>query len=156
MVEIVARDGLTQIEKFAVKELASYIGAMTDGKTDVVNTSPGNAIYVGSLPNWASSGEKERMANTLSLLHKDGFIIRNIDNALVIQETGLTIPDPDIYARPFVSVPLAELCPDGVLPDTGIPVGRVAKGETGGALTALDHFTSYLKGIIQHERETHR
>lgn len=37
----------------------------------------------------------------------------------VIDEEGLRVPDPDIGTRPFLAVPLLELAPDLVLPDTG-------------------------------------
>ena len=38
---------------------------------------------------------------------------------LVIDEPGLRIPDPDIRIRPFIAVPLLELEPGLVMPDTG-------------------------------------
>ena len=37
----------------------------------------------------------------------------------VVRETGLTLPDDDLRARPFVAVPLLELAPELVLPDDG-------------------------------------
>lgn len=37
----------------------------------------------------------------------------------VIDEEGLRIPDPDVRTRSFIAVPLLELAPDLVLPDTG-------------------------------------
>ena len=37
---------------------------------------------------------------------------------LVIHEEDLTIPDPDIYKRPFIAFPLCELNPDLIMPDT--------------------------------------
>ncbi len=48
---------------------------------------------------------------------------------MVIDEPGLHIPDPDIRERAFVAVPLLELAPGLVLPDTGerladLPVAR--------------------------------
>ncbi len=61
---------------------------------------------------------------------------------LVVDEPDLRIPDPDIRQRPFVAVPLLELAPDLILPDTGeklagLPVVRQAEGlEMAAALTA--------------------
>lgn len=37
----------------------------------------------------------------------------------VVREAGLTLPDDDLRARPFVAVPLLELAPELVLPDDG-------------------------------------
>ena len=37
----------------------------------------------------------------------------------VIDEPDLRLPDPDIRTRAFIAVPLLELAPDLVLPDTG-------------------------------------
>lgn len=73
----------------------------------------------------------------------------------IIYESGLRLPDPDIYTRPFVAAPLAELCPDGILPDSGIRIGDLETTRSGKALEALTAFTSQVKGII-HERKTHR
>ncbi len=84
-ISIVIRSDATQTENFAAGELAAYTGAITDRKIDVVNTSPEDAIYVGSLPDWTPQGEKERMMNELAVLHKDGFIIRSVGDALVIR-----------------------------------------------------------------------
>jgi 2-amino-4-hydroxy-6-hydroxymethyldihydropteridine diphosphokinase len=38
---------------------------------------------------------------------------------MVIDEPGLCVPDPDIRQRAFIAVPLLELAPRLVLPDTG-------------------------------------
>jgi len=37
----------------------------------------------------------------------------------VLDEEGLRVPDPDIGTRPFIALPLYELAPRLVLPDTG-------------------------------------
>jgi 2-amino-4-hydroxy-6-hydroxymethyldihydropteridine diphosphokinase len=61
---------------------------------------------------------------------------------LVVDEADLRIPDPDIRQRPFIAIPLLELDPDLILPDTGerladLPVVRRAEGlETATGLTA--------------------
>lgn len=69
----------------------------------------------------------------------DQYAARTIDldvvifGASVIDEDDLTIPAPDIRARPFVAVPLLELAPDMTLPDTGeslaaLPSSRSHRG----------------------------
>jgi 2-amino-4-hydroxy-6-hydroxymethyldihydropteridine diphosphokinase len=56
---------------------------------------------------------------------KDKYVPRTIDldialyGDVVINESDLRIPDPDIRQRPFIAVPLLELAPLLVLPDTG-------------------------------------
>lgn len=56
----------------------------------------------------------------------------DIDIALynrdVIEIDGRRIPDPDIRSRPFVAVPLAELDPDYVHPETGTTLREIAAG----------------------------
>jgi dihydroneopterin aldolase/2-amino-4-hydroxy-6-hydroxymethyldihydropteridine diphosphokinase len=39
---------------------------------------------------------------------------------MVIDETDLVVPDPDILSRPFLAVPLLELVPDLRLPGSGL------------------------------------
>jgi len=38
------------------------------------------------------------------------------------------IPDPDLAARPFVAIPLAEIAPDYVHPETGLTLREMAGG----------------------------
>ena len=40
-------------------------------------------------------------------------------DALVVHEEGLELPDPELRVRPFLAVPLLEVCPGCVLPDAG-------------------------------------
>ncbi len=55
----------------------------------------------------------------------DAYAARPIDldialfGALVIDEEGLSIPDPDIRRRPFLAAALLDLVPDLRMPDTG-------------------------------------
>ena len=56
---------------------------------------------------------------------EDKYAARTIDldialyDDMVIDEPDLRIPDPNIRQRPFIAVPLLELAPRLVLPDTG-------------------------------------
>jgi 2-amino-4-hydroxy-6-hydroxymethyldihydropteridine diphosphokinase len=56
---------------------------------------------------------------------EDKYAARTIDldivlyGDMVINEPDLHIPDPDIRQRPFIAVPLLDLAPRLVLPDTG-------------------------------------
>ena len=44
----------------------------------------------------------------------------------VIDHPALKLPAPEIRIRPFVAVPLLELAPKLILPDTGEPLARLA------------------------------
>jgi 2-amino-4-hydroxy-6-hydroxymethyldihydropteridine diphosphokinase len=56
---------------------------------------------------------------------EDKYAARTIDldialyGDVVVNEPDLRIPDPDIRQRPFIAVPLLELAPRLVIPDTG-------------------------------------
>jgi len=68
-----------------------------------------------------------------------------IHGDLVTKEAGLRLPDPDIRTRPFLAVPLLELAPDYVFPDSGEPLAKMAiAGETDG-LHPMIELTERLK-----------
>ncbi|MBN2352222.1 MAG: 2-amino-4-hydroxy-6-hydroxymethyldihydropteridine diphosphokinase [Spirochaetales bacterium] len=48
--------------------------------------------------------------------------------ALIIDEPGLTVPDPGLRRYPFVALPLLALAPDIVLPDSGKRLKNVFPG----------------------------
>ncbi|MBN2440059.1 MAG: 2-amino-4-hydroxy-6-hydroxymethyldihydropteridine diphosphokinase [Spirochaetales bacterium] len=62
---------------------------------------------------------------------KDPYASRPIDLDIllygkeIINTDDLTIPDPDIYTRPFISIPLLEIAPDLMIPDTGEKVETI-------------------------------
>jgi 2-amino-4-hydroxy-6-hydroxymethyldihydropteridine diphosphokinase len=47
---------------------------------------------------------------------------------LILAEPGLTVPHPGISARRFVLQPLAELCPERLVPGTGRSVAALLAG----------------------------
>ena len=67
----------------------------------------------------------------------------------LIDEPDLKIPDPDIRVRPFIAVPLLELAPDLVLPDTGERLAVQPVIERGGELRSLPLFNETLKARIR-------
>ena len=62
---------------------------------------------------------------------EDTYSSRTIDldlllyNDVCVNEPHLTIPDPDIYTRPFIAWPLMELDPGIIMPDTGRLISAV-------------------------------
>ena len=63
----------------------------------------------------------------------------------VINEPDLHIPDPDIVERPFVAVPLLELAPDLIMPNTGEPLASLPAVGVGDELEAAEDLTRQLK-----------
>lgn len=81
----------------------------------------------------------------------DSYAARTIDLDIavygdrVIDEDDLRIPDPDIRTRPFVAVPLLELAPELILPDTGEPLAGLEAGRPGSGLVPDPEFTAHLQ-----------
>jgi 2-amino-4-hydroxy-6-hydroxymethyldihydropteridine diphosphokinase len=69
----------------------------------------------------------------------------------VIDDPDLAIPAPDIYTRPFVAVPLVELAPTLVMPDTKRRVTEIESATRRDGLEALEAFTAHLKRCIRDE-----
>ena len=67
---------------------------------------------------------------------------------LVLCEPDLQVPDPDLRQRSFVAVPLLELCPDLVLPDTGERLGDLEVATAWDGLQPLPELTAGLRRQI--------
>lgn len=84
---------------------------------------------------------------------RDKYAPRTIDldillyGDLVMVEADLRIPDPDLRSRPFLAVPLLELVPNLVLPDTGEPLSAIVKGQDISELEPAEAFTEHLRGL---------
>ena len=82
---------------------------------------------------------------------EDAYAARRIDldiliyGDLTVDEPHLTIPDTDIYERAFVSMPLLELAPKLVLPDTGRPLSEVVRDQHPEQLEPALGFTQKMK-----------
>jgi 2-amino-4-hydroxy-6-hydroxymethyldihydropteridine diphosphokinase len=66
----------------------------------------------------------------------------------VIRDGDLTIPSPDIAARPFLAAGLAELDPDLVLADTDQSIGRLAESPGTSHMTPLADYTAIVRGSL--------
>jgi 2-amino-4-hydroxy-6-hydroxymethyldihydropteridine diphosphokinase len=67
----------------------------------------------------------------------------------VMNNPDLRLPDPDIRRRAFVAVPLLELDPNLVLPDTGVRLSSLPVARETDGLKALDSLTRKLKGFLE-------
>jgi 2-amino-4-hydroxy-6-hydroxymethyldihydropteridine diphosphokinase len=63
----------------------------------------------------------------------------------IIAETGLHIPDLDIYRRAFVAVPLLEIAPGLIIPGTGRRLSSVPVAKSKEGLEPLPSLTRRLK-----------
>ena len=66
----------------------------------------------------------------------------------VIHTENLTLPDPNIRTRSFIAVPLLELAPDLLLPDTGSPLSALQSAHDR-SLHVLGDLTETLQEIIK-------
>jgi len=86
---------------------------------------------------------------------EDKFASRTIDVDLILygkehfSGIELTIPDPQIRERSFVAVPLYEIEPNLLLPDTKEPVKKIAKRFNQEKMTELKDATKALKGLVR-------
>jgi 2-amino-4-hydroxy-6-hydroxymethyldihydropteridine diphosphokinase len=84
----------------------------------------------------------------------DKYAARTIDLDLllygdsVFSDGELTIPDPDIRARPFIAIPLYEIAPDLVLPDARVPIRQVAEQFGAQAMQPLYEYTRSLRNLL--------
>jgi len=66
-------------------------------------------------------------------------------DSVIIAESGLMIPDPDIRRRPFLAASLLELAPSLVMPDTGERLADSVKEGERASLEPVSEFTKLLK-----------
>lgn len=67
---------------------------------------------------------------------------------LVMRGPVLEMPNPDILTRPFVAIPIYEIAPDLILPDTGLPLAHLVKRMNCDDMVPLDEFTDRLRKEI--------
>ena len=66
---------------------------------------------------------------------------------LIINNSELTIPDPEIGNRPFLALPLLELEPDLVIPGVNKAIRELAKGVSGEDMRPLPDYTEELRRL---------
>ncbi len=74
-----------EIEKFSAKELSAYLSDMTDKRIGIVDKPSGKCIYVGCFPDALKAEAQARLLNELEELHDDGFVIKSLDDNIVIK-----------------------------------------------------------------------
>ncbi len=69
---------------------------------------------------------------------------------LVLKTEELTVPDPLITVRPFIAIPLAEVAPDFVVPDTKMPIQEIVSTLAANRMKALHEYTEFIRKEISH------
>jgi 2-amino-4-hydroxy-6-hydroxymethyldihydropteridine diphosphokinase len=84
--------------------------------------------------------------------NKDKFASRTIDLDILVygdlDSEALRIPDPDIYTRNFIAVPLRELNPRLVLPDSGKTISDLPISTNTDSMQTEQDFTELLRERI--------
>jgi len=68
----------------------------------------------------------------------------------VLASDGISLPHPDIRARAFVAIPLLELAPDLVLPDSGTPLRSIVDSLPSYPMEPLRDLTRRLRAEVAH------
>lgn len=91
---------------------------------------------------------------------RDKYAPRTIDldlilyNDVVEKSTELSLPDPRILDRPFLAIPLSELSPELVLPDTGLRINQVVAKLRPEGMKVMKEFTELLRKEIGNGSES--
>lgn len=93
---------------------------------------------------------------------QDRYAPRTIDLDLIVygdlsmDDGDIRLPDPDIFERPFLAIPLSELAPDLVLAGGGHRVGDIAAAMAADGLKPLHDYSRMLHDEVSHESNEHR
>ena len=68
----------------------------------------------------------------------------------VLSSDAMTLPHPDIRTRAFVAIPLLELAPDLVLPDSGLPLRSIVDSLPPYPMEPLRDLTRRLRAEVAH------
>lgn len=80
---------------------------------------------------------------------------RTIDLDLILvdglpgDDSGIAQPHPEIRERPFVAIPLLEISPDLILPDTGERLGSLPIIRQAESMVPLTEYTRLLRSVLR-------
>ncbi len=72
-------------------------------------------------------------------------------DTLVVNQPDLLIPDPSLYERPFLAIPLFQLAPHLVLPDSGMPIVTVVARHAENTMEPLFEYSDMLRKELADE-----
>lgn len=93
---------------------------------------------------------------------QDKYAPRTIDLDLIVygdlamDDGDIRLPDPDIFERPFLAIPLSELAPDLVLAGPGLRVGAIAAAMASDGLKPLHDYSRLLNDEVSQKSNEHR
>ncbi len=68
---------------------------------------------------------------------------------MIVHEEGLELPDPEIWNRPFLAVPLLELWPGCTVPGSGVPLAESPVTARAGEMTPDHALTRLIKDTLR-------
>ena len=69
---------------------------------------------------------------------------------LYLSKENLIIPDPEIEKRPFLAIPLYEIEPDLVIPQTNEQIVKIADKFGNSSMTKLEEYTRKIRCYVKH------
>jgi 2-amino-4-hydroxy-6-hydroxymethyldihydropteridine diphosphokinase len=72
----------------------------------------------------------------------------------VAEGEGWRVPHPDVCIRPFVAIPLLELAPELILPDSGRPLRDIVAEIEPLLGEPVDDFSERLRALIERHRDS--
>lgn len=148
-----------------LREYVRVTGVSTFYRTDAFG-SPGSPLFInGVVRIYTDLAPRELKTEVLRRIEdrlgrertEDKLAPRTIDldiivfGEIVIREPDLIIPDPGISDRGFIAVPLLELDPGLVLPDTGKSLAEIVDALPAASMVPLADFTRVLRLEIGNE-----
>lgn len=115
--------------------------------------------HLNTEPGWFKSSILRTVeSRTGRIRTKDPYASRVIDLDLILiddtayQSDDLVLPDPDIFSRPFLAIPLFNLRPDLEIAGSGESLAEIVKGMDTRGLVRLEAFSERLhKELIANE-----
>lgn len=135
-----ARENILKALKF-LKQIARVTGVSTFYETEPVGGSGDNPKFCNGVFKISSPLLPEYLKVELRVIEEqlgrvrvsNKFAPRTIDLDIVlfedmnVESIDLTLPDPDIFTREFIALPLLELAPDISIPPDGVNLREVAE-----------------------------
>lgn len=82
----------------------------------------------------------------------DKYAPRTIDLDILIYNQLTDYIDPEIFERPFLAIPIFELAPSFVIPESEIKISDVAASMAGLEMKPLPEFTRQIRREIENEQ----
>lgn len=108
-------------------------------------------IQTQSSPGELRNALRDIEANLGRVRTEDKYAARSIDLDLIlygdvtIESQDLRLPDPEIFKRPFLAIPLQELAPDLTLSGSGMNISQIVSTLPVRRMKSLEKYTQLLR-----------